>query len=272
MSNKDGRIYDRFRNRVMFPIIDIRGDVIGFGGRVMDDSTPKYLNSPDTPVYNKSRNVFALNIAKKSRAGRVILTEGYMDTISLHQAGFDNAIATLGTSLTEEQARLISQYTDQVIVAYDSDGPGQAATKRAINIFDQVGVKVNVLTVTGAKDPDEFIKSSGAEAFRALIEDSENGMEYRLQSAAAGFDMGTDDGKVGYLKEAAGIIAALLDPVSREVYSMRVAEQCSVAVEAVRDAVNQDRRRKINTAQRRRERDDTRPDAAGAARGAGHPV
>ena len=146
------------------------------------------------------------------------------------------------------------------MICYDADNAGRKAAQRAIPILDKLGLDIRVVTVPGAKDPDEFIKSSGAEAFRALIEDSENGMEYRLQSAAAGFDMGTDDGKVGYLKEAAGIIAALPDPVSREVYSMRVAEQCSVAVEAVRDAVNQDRRRKINTARRRRERDDTRPE------------
>ncbi|MCI8688268.1 MAG: DNA primase, partial [Lawsonibacter sp.] len=145
VSSKDGRIYDRFRNRVMFPIIDVRGNVIGFGGRVMDDSVPKYLNSPDTPVYNKSRNVFALNIAKTSKAGRVILTEGYMDTISLHQAGFDSAVASLGTALTEEHGQLLSRYFKEAVIAYDGDGAGVAAAQRAIPILEKAGLKVKVL-------------------------------------------------------------------------------------------------------------------------------
>ena len=160
VSSKDGRVYDRFRNRVMFPIIDVRGNVIGFGGRVMDDSTPKYLNSPDTPVYNKSRNVFALNIAKTSKAGRVILTEGYMDTISLHQAGFDSAVASLGTALTEEHGQLLSRYFKEAVIAYDGDGAGVAAAQRAIPILEKAGLKVKVLRMQGAKDPDEFIKAS----------------------------------------------------------------------------------------------------------------
>ncbi len=153
VNNKDGRIYDRFRNRVMFPIIDIRGEVIGFGGRVMDDSTPKYLNSPDTPVYNKSRNMFALNVAKKSKAGRVILTEGYMDTISLHQAGFDSAVASLGTALTPEHAQLLSRYFPEAIIAYDGDGAGIAAAQRAIPLLEKAGLKVRVLRVTGGQGP-----------------------------------------------------------------------------------------------------------------------
>ena len=142
----------------MFPIIDVRGNVIGFGGRVMDDSTPKYLNSPDTPVYNKSRNVFALNIAKTSKAGRVILTEGYMDTISLHQAGFDCAVASLGTSLTSEHAQLLARYFQEAIISYDGDGAGVAAAQRAIPLLEKAGLKVKVLRMQGAKDPDEFIK------------------------------------------------------------------------------------------------------------------
>ena len=181
VSNQDGRIYDRFRNRVMFPIIDIRGEVIGFGGRVMDDSTPKYLNSPDTPVYNKSRNVFALNIAKKSKAGRVILTEGYMDTISLHQAGFDSAVASLGTSLTPEHAQLLSRYFPEAIIAYDGDGAGVSAAQRAIPLLERAGMKVRVLRVTGAKDPDEFIKQFGRDAFLRLLDQSENQVDYRLE-------------------------------------------------------------------------------------------
>ena len=147
VKGQNGRVYDRFRNRVMFPIIDLRGDVIGFGGRVLDDSTPKYLNSPDTPVFNKGRNLFALNIAKKSRLGRIILTEGYMDTISLHQAGFDCAVASLGTALTPEHAQLLSRYTKEAIIAYDGDGAGVSAAQRAIPILEKTGMKVRVLRV-----------------------------------------------------------------------------------------------------------------------------
>lgn len=173
VSNKDGRIYDRFRNRVMFPIIDIRGDVIGFGGRVMDDSTPKYLNSPDTPVYNKSRNVFALNIAKKSRAGRVILTEGYMDTISLHQAGFDCAVASLGTSLTADHAKLLSRFTKEVILCYDGDTAGVQAANRAIPMLEKTGLKVRVLRHRGQR-PGRVYQNLCREAFARLLDRSEN--------------------------------------------------------------------------------------------------
>ena len=172
VNNKDGRIYDRFRNRVMFPIIDVRGNVIGFGGRVMDDSTPKYLNSPDTPVYNKSRNVFALNTAKNSKGGQVILTEGYMDTISLHQAGFTSAVASLGTALTEEHGQLLARYFKEAVIAYDGDGAGVAAAQRAIPLLEKAGLKVKVLRMQGAKDPDEFIKAYGREAFARLLEQS----------------------------------------------------------------------------------------------------
>lgn len=208
MSNKDGRIYDRFRNRVMFPIIDIRGDVIGFGGRVMDDSTPKYLNSPDTPVYNKSRNVFALNIAKKSRAGRVILTEGYMDTISLHQAGFDSAVASLGTSLTAEHAQLLARYFKDAVIAYDGDGAGVSAAQRAIPLLERAGLNVKVLRVKGAKDPDEFIKKYGPEAFARLLDKSENHIDYRLEQLRGRYDLSDDSQRVEFLREATGVIAS----------------------------------------------------------------
>ena len=260
VNNKDGRIYDRFRSRVIFPIIDVRGSVIGFGGRVMDDSTPKYLNSPDTPVYNKSRNLFALNIAKKSKAGRVILTEGYMDTISLHQAGFDSAVASLGTSLTSEQANLLSRVTKQVVICYDADSAGVKAAQRAIPLLEKVGLGVRVVTVPEGKDPDEFIKVRGAEAFRALIEDSSSGVEYQLESAARGLDLESDAGKVAYLQNAAEVLSKMPDPVSREVYAMRVASQCSVRVEAVRDAIKQVSSRRVRREKRAFERENTRPE------------
>ena len=169
-SRKNGRIYDRFRNRLMFPIIDIRGNVIGFGGRVMDDSTPKYLNSPETIIFNKRKNLFALNLAKKTKLGYMILVEGYMDAIALHQYGFDCAVASLGTSLTEEHAALLSRYTEQVMLIYDGDEAGQNATKRAIPMLEKAGLQVKVLQMRDAKDPDEFLKKFGADKFKLLFE------------------------------------------------------------------------------------------------------
>ena len=259
-NGKRGGIYDAFRGRLMFPVIDVRGNVVAFSGRVLGDGEPKYLNSPDTPVFSKSHNLFGLNLAKKSKAGYIILVEGNVDVVSLHQAGFDSAVASLGTALTNEQAGLISRFVKQVVICYDADAAGKKAAQRAIPMLERVGLGVKVVTVPGAKDPDEFIKAMGAEAFRALIEDSENGMEYRLQRAAEGFDLETDDGKVGYLREAAGIIATLPDSVSREVYAMRVATQCSVPVDAVRDSVKQARRRKMSAQRKRFERENTRPE------------
>ena len=165
--------YPFFRNRVMFPIIDTAGAIIGFGGRVMDNSTPKYLNTPDTPAFNKGRNLFALNYAKDHCSEELILCEGYMDVIALHSAGFQNAVATLGTALTQEQARLIKRYTGKVVISYDGDKAGKAATDRASAILTEAGVDVRILQVTDAKDPDEYIKAFGAEAFSRLLKGSE---------------------------------------------------------------------------------------------------
>lgn len=233
VNSKRGSVYDRFRNRVMFPIIDLRGNVVGFGGRALDDQGAKYLNTSDTPVFKKSRNLFAMNFAKTSKQPGLILAEGYMDVIAIHQAGFDNAIATLGTALTDEQARLISQYTDKVILAYDSDGPGQAATKRAINIFDEVGVKVSVLSMTGAKDPDEFIQKYGRERFAMLLDGSSNALEFELSKIRSRFDISTADGKVNFLKEACKLFAGIRNPVEREVYLTQIANELEIAPQAI---------------------------------------
>ena len=261
VSNQDGRIYDRFRNRVMFPIIDIRGEVIGFGGRVMDDSTPKYLNSPDTPVYNKSRNVFALNIAKKSKAGRVILTEGYMDTISLHQAGFDSAVASLGTSLTPEHAQLLSRYFPEAIIAYDGDGAGVSAAQRAIPLLERAGMKVRVLRVTGAKDPDEFIKQFGRDAFLRLLDQSENQVDYRLEQIRKKYDLSDDSQKVGFLQEAAQLLSSLPSAVEREIYGRHAAETAGVSPEAVAQEVKKAFQRRLRKEQKQQERRDLAPAA-----------
>ena len=184
-SKKNGNIFDRFRDRLMFPIIDIRGNVIGFGGRIMNNNDPnaaKYLNSPETLIFNKRKNLFALNYAKKSKLGYLILVEGYMDAIALHQYGFDCAVASLGTSLTEEHAVLISRYVEQVVLIYDGDEAGQRATRRAIPILEKAGIRVKVLQMKDAKDPDEYLKKFGADKFRLLLEDSSNRVEYQLNA------------------------------------------------------------------------------------------
>ena len=259
VNNQDGRIYDRFRNRVMFPIIDIRGEVIGFGGRVMDDSTPKYLNSPDTPVYNKSRNVFALNIAKKSKAGRVILTEGYMDTISLHQAGFDSAVASLGTSLTAEHAQLLSRYFPEAIISYDGDGAGIAAAQRAIPLLEKAGLKVRVLRVSGAKDPDEFIKAYGPDAFLKLLDQSENQVDYRLDQLKAKFNLEDDGQRVAFLQEAAQLLSTLPSPVEREIYGGHAAQAAKVSPEVMAQEVQKAFSRRVRKQQKQQERRDLTP-------------
>ena len=196
-NGRRGGVYDAFRNRLMFPVIDVRGNVVAFSGRILGDGEPKYLNSPDTPVFSKSHNLFGLNLAKKSKAGYILLVEGNIDVVSLHQAGFDSAVASLGTSLTGEQARLLSRFTKRVVICYDADAAGRKAAQRAIPMLEKLELAVRVVTVPEGKDPDEFIKARGPEAFRALIADSENGVEFRLQRAAEGHDPGSDDGKDG---------------------------------------------------------------------------
>lgn len=237
--SKNGTYYDKFYNRVMFPIIDIRGDVIGFGGRVMDDSKPKYLNSPETIVFNKRRNLFAMNIAKKTKSEYFLLAEGYMDVIALHQAGFDCAVASLGTSLTGEQARLLSKYTKTVVICYDADTAGQTASQRAIDILKKAGLQVKVLRIPDAKDPDEFIKKKGAEAFRKLIERSDNDVRYRIESAREKYDFTEDDQRILFLQEAAGIIAALENSVERDIYTASTAKLAGVTQAAFAQEVRQ---------------------------------
>lgn len=243
--SRNGTYYDKFRNRVMFPIIDIRGDVIAFGGRVMDDSKPKYLNSPETMVFNKRRNLFAMNIAKKTKSEYFLLAEGYMDVIALHQAGFDSAVASLGTALTDEQARLLTRYTKTVIVCYDADTAGQNASQRAIDILKKAGLRVKVLRIPGAKDPDEFIKAKGAEAFRKLIERSDNDIRYRIESAREKYDFTEDDQRILFLREAADIIAALENPVERDVYTASTAKLAGVTQTAFQQEVKNAQTRRM---------------------------
>ena len=233
VKSQKGGVYDRFRNRLMFPIIDIRGNVIGFGGRVMDDSTPKYLNSPETIIFNKRKNLFALNIARKTKHPWIILTEGYMDAIALHQHGFDCAVASLGTSLTEEHANILAKYTQQVVLTYDGDEAGQNATRRAIPMLEKTGIQVRVLRMQGAKDPDEFLKKYGAQRFEVLLDACQNQAEYRLDSLKRKYDLTLDDQRVEFLNQAAALIATFPNAVQREVYGRRAAEAAGITPEAM---------------------------------------
>ncbi|MBR4308598.1 MAG: DNA primase [Oscillospiraceae bacterium] len=234
LQHKDkGTFYDRFRNRLMFPIIDVRGNVIGFGGRVMDDSTPKYLNSPETLIFNKRRNLFALNVVKKTKSDCIILTEGYMDAIALHQYGFDCAVASLGTALTQEHADLLSKYTNEVVLTYDGDKAGQNATQRAIPMLEKTGLRVKILRMQGAKDPDEFLKKFGADRFKLLLQGCENQAEYRLMSLQKQFDLSVDEQKVEFAKKAAELISTYSTAVEREIYGIKAAEMAKLSPEVM---------------------------------------
>ena len=251
-----GGTYDFFHDRVMFPIIDLRGNVIAFGGRRMaEEGGPKYLNSGDTPVFKKSRNMFALNVAKKSKSRRYILCEGYMDAIALHQGGFDTAVAPLGTAFTTEQARLLSNYADELVLSYDSDEAGQKATRRAIGMLATEPVKVSILTVQGAKDPDEFLKKYGPDRFRMLLDGCSNAIEYELSRAKAKYDVTKPDGRVGYLKDAVEILSGRMSATEREVYMGRVAEETDVDKKAVQIQVNAKVRNKSREANREWEKE-----------------
>ncbi len=251
-----GTLYDRFRNRLMFPIIDVRGNVIGFGGRVMDDSTPKYLNSPETVIFNKRRNLFAMNIVKKSKMGFIILTEGYMDAIALHQYGFDCAVASLGTSLTQEHADMLSKYTNEVVLTYDGDAAGQNATQRAIPMLEKTGLRVKVLRMQGAKDPDEFLKKYGADRFRLLLEGSENQAEYRLRSLQMKFNLAIDEQKVEFAKQAAELISTYSTAVEREIYGARAAEMAGLSADAMKIEINKAFRRRMAISRKAQDKKD----------------
>lgn len=239
-------IYDRFTNRVMFPIIDLRGNVIAFGGRIMTDEKPKYLNTSDTPVFKKSENLFSLNNAKSSDTRTLILCEGYMDVIALNQAGFTNVVATLGTALTTEQAVLMKRYADEVIICYDADGAGQKATARAIQILRNVGLPIKILTVPSGKDPDEFIRSKGENgpaAFKLLIDKCGNDVEYRLMKLRENYNLNTTDGKVAFLNDAAKIIATIESPIEQDVFASKLCTELEIDKNAFKEQVAKIRRR-----------------------------
>ncbi len=235
----NNRVYDKFMNRVMFPIFDTRGNIIAFGGRALSADAPaKYLNSAETYVFQKRDNLFALNYAKNSKKDYFILCEGYMDVISMHQAGFDSAVATLGTAITATQARLIGRMgKSEVILSYDSDGPGQKAASKGINLLTEAGVKSRVLQMTGAKDPDEYIKKFGAEAFAHLIESSGGAIDYELGKLAYGLDLNKEEDRAAYLKKAVVFLASIRNPLDRAVYVSKAAENARIPAETVRYAV-----------------------------------
>ena len=228
-----GRIYCLFWKRVMTPIFDLRGNIIAFGGRVLDDSKPKYVNSPETLVYHKSDTVFALQIAKRSASRRFVLCEGYMDVISMQQAGIDTAVCACGTALTPDQVRLISEYADEVILSYDSDEAGQKATLRSLELFRNSPVKVGVLQIPGAKDPDEYIKKYGAERFQALLDGVGNALDFRLGRLKDQYDLAQDAQRLEYVKEAVDLLAQRSSPTEQEVYAGRLAEETNISKAAI---------------------------------------
>lgn len=241
VQNQQGRLYDKFRNRLMFPVIDVRGDVVAFGGRVLDKSEPKYVNTQETIVYSKRRNLYGINLAKKTKRPNIILCEGNIDVITLHQAGFDNAVASMGTALTTEQTRILSRFTKELVLCYDNDNAGKAATEKAIALLENSEFNVRVLQLPRRlqdgeyvkQDVDDFIKFHGAAAFEAILNGSENQMDFRMDAVAAKYDLRDDEQRIAYAGEISQLIAALPNAVEREVYAGRAAERAGISREAM---------------------------------------
>ena len=253
---RDNKVYDKFRNRVMFPIIDLRGNVIGFGGRIMGEAItkdgfkiPKYLNSAETPVFNKGRNLFNLNLAKKSSPFSIILVEGYMDVISVYQAGVPNVVATLGTALTDNQAKLLLKYCSEILICYDSDEAGQKATIRAIEIINSVGGKSRVIKLKGAKDPDEYIKANGQAMFLKAVSDAMPSTQFRLSILKSKYTLDTPEGKSMYVKEAVEALQSIPDAVEVDAYINQLAKETQVS----KDAIFSEYRKKVVTQNKREE-------------------
>ena len=268
VAGKNGGIYDKYRNRLMLPVIDVRGDVIGFTSRVMDDSTPKYLNTPETAIFKKRSILYGLNYAKNTKRPNFILVEGNIDVITLHQAGFDNTVATMGTALTEEHVRLLSKYTRQLVLCYDNDAAGEDATQRAIGILKNSDIEVKVLRLPRRRtdsgelvkqDADDYIKNYGGAAFQSLMDGSSNSVEYRLGVIQSGFDLKQDDQRAQYLQAAAELIAGLASPVEREIYGNRAAEAAGLSHEAMAQEVDRLRSRRRREARKKEERQDLIP-------------
>jgi len=270
VQNKNGGLYDKFRNRLMLPVVDTSGNVVAFGSRVLDKSEPKYMNSSETPVYSKRRVLYGLNLAKKSKRPNIILCEGNLDIVTLHQAGFDNAVASMGTALTPEQTRLLSRFTKELVLCYDNDNAGKLATERALQILNDSEFSVKVLELPRRRnengelvkqDPDDFIKAHGPDAFERLLNGSENGVEFRMAQIAGKYDLNNDEDRVAYCAEVSELLASLTSPVEREVYTTRAAEAAKIGADAMKLEVQRTLRRRRNKEQRTKERKDLNPAA-----------
>ena len=269
-AGKNGGIYDKFRNRLMLPVIDSRGDVVGFGSRVIDNSSPKYMNTTETVAFSKRRVLYGLNLAKKTKRPNIILCEGNLDVVTLHQAGFDNAVASMGTALTQEQVRLLSRFTKELVLCYDNDKAGQLATDRALELLRNTEFKVKVLRLPQRlvdgnyvkQDADDFIKYQGRDAFENLLSGSENGVEFTMSQIAGKYDLKDDKGRIGYADEIAEALCKLDDPVEREVYTTRAAEAASLPVDAMRMEVSRAAKRQRAKARKQQERRELNPAAS----------
>lgn len=236
--NKDGKYIDRFRKRLMFPIQDIRGRVIAFGGRVLDDSKPKYINSSENIVYSKGRHLYGLNVAKKYDLKKIVIVEGYMDAISLHQRGIHNAVASLGTAMTEAQGRLLRNSSEQIIIGYDSDGAGQAATLRGLDILHNMGCDVRVLQIEGAKDPDEFVIKYGPERFEKQVEKSISLVEYKVKTYKNDLNLDNANDKIKFLREVAKVLSKVSSDIEKEVYASKISSEYKISKEAIYAEIN----------------------------------
>jgi len=271
VQNKNGGLYDKFRNRLMLPVIDTRGDVVGFGSRALDSQTePKYLNTAETPLYSKRRVLYGLNLAKKTKRPNIILCEGNLDIVTLHQAGFDNAVASMGTALTVEQTRLLSRFTKELVLCYDNDNAGKIATERALQILNGSEFSVKVLQlprrlVDGEyvkQDPDDYIKNLGADAFERLLTGSENGVEFRMAQVAGKYDLANDEHRVAYCEEISELLASLPGAVEREVYTVRAAEKASISPDAMKLEVQRAFKRRMAQEKRAETRKNLNPTRA----------
>ena len=269
VQNKNGGLYDKFRNRLMLPVIDTRGDVVAFGSRVLDQSEPKYMNSSETPVYSKRRVLYGLNLAKKTKRSNIILCEGNLDIVTLHQAGFDNAVASMGTALTQEQIRLLSRFTKELVLCYDNDNAGKLATERALQLLNNSEFSVKVLQlprrlVDGEykkQDADDFIKFQGPDAFERLLTGSENGVEFRMAQIAGKFDLTGDEARVAYCEEVSTLLAALPGAAEREIYTIRAAETAKIPPDAMKLEVQRALKRRLAREKKAELRKDLNPAA-----------
>ena len=270
VQNRNGGLYDKFRNRLMFPVIDVRGNVVAFGGRVLDKSEPKYMNSQETPVYSKRRVLYGLNLAKKTKRPNIILCEGNIDVVTLHQAGFDNAVASMGTALTVEQTRLLSRFKKELVLCYDNDNAGKVATERALEILNNSEFSVKVLQLPRRRtedgelvkqDADDFIKFQGKDAFEALLTGSENGIEFRMAQVAGKYDFTSDESRVAFCEEISGLLATLDSAVEREIYTTRAAETAGISPESMKLEVQRAFKRRRSRERRTELRRDLNPAA-----------